>query len=97
MISNLGNKMRVLMDSLHFHPHKIMKLGEKSRGWVFAVDTFVENQAYQCVQIFIIWLPLMRSEFEKSAKSVASLDDFKVEFFLKDGTFSIQSHCSENR
>lgn len=53
MISNLGNKMRVLMDSLHFHPHKIVKLGE-SRGWVFAVDTFVENQAYQRVQIFII-------------------------------------------
>lgn len=83
MISNLGNKMRVLMDSLHFHPHKIVKLGEKNRGWMFAVDTFMENQAYQCVQIFIIWLPSMRSEFEKSAKSVTSSDYFKVDFFLK--------------
>lgn len=79
MISNLGNKMRVLMDSLHFHPHKIVKLGERSRGWVFAVDTFMENQAYQCVQIFIIWLPSRRSESEKSAKSVTSSDYF---FFI---------------
>ena len=63
MASNPGNKMRLRLDSLHFRPHKIVKLGEKSRGWVFAVDTFVENQAYKCVQIVIIWLPSMRSEF----------------------------------
>lgn len=63
MISNPGNQMRPLLDSLHFQPLHIVKLGEKSRGWVFAVDTFVENQAYKCVQIFSIWLPSMRSEF----------------------------------
>lgn len=84
------------MDSLHFQPHKIVKLGEKSRGWVFAMDTFVEDQAYKCVQIFIIWLLSMRSGFEKSAKSVTSSDYFKADFFFKDPTSSIQSHCSES-
>lgn len=94
MISDPEKKMRVLMDSLHFHPHKIVKLGEKSRGQIFAVDTFVKNQAYKCVQIFIIWFPSMRSEFQKGAKSVTTSDYFKIDF-LKDRTFSIQSHCSE--
>lgn len=70
MISNPEKKMRVLMDSLHFQPHKIVKLGEKSRGQVFAGDTFVENEACKCVQIFIIWIPLMRYEFQEGAKSI---------------------------
>lgn len=64
------------MDSLHFHPHNIVKLGEKSRGQVLAVDTFVENQALKCVQIFIFWVPSMRSEFQKGAKRVAPSDCF---------------------
>jgi hypothetical protein len=29
IISNPGNKMRALLDSLHFHPYKIVKLDEK--------------------------------------------------------------------
>lgn len=74
--------MRVLVDSLHFHPHKIVKLGEKSRGQIFVVDTFVENQAFKYVQIFIFWVPKMRSEFQKGAKRVTSSDYFKIDFFF---------------
>lgn len=49
---------------------------------MFTVGTFMENRAHQRVQIFIVWLPSMRSEFEKSAKSVTASDYFKVEFFF---------------
>lgn len=82
--------MRGLMESLHFHPDKIVKLGEKSRGQIFAVGTFVANQPYECVQIFIIWVPSIRSELQKGAKSAESFrnhatkkcDCFMIDFFL---------------